>query len=233
MPGRAFAIVGALLFGASLALFGVRYFLTWGVPVPAIGVDAWRAVAIDTALFTAFALHHSVFARLGLRAWLAARVGPALERATYVWIASLLFIAVLAAWQPVPGVVWTTDGLLRAGLLATQAAGVILTAAAAAQVDAFELAGLRQAGVLPPRPPQAVAATGWYAFVRHPIYFAWLLLVWPTPTMTGTRLVFAVVSTAYLVIAIPLEERTLVRTIGQPYIDYQRKVKWRLIPGVY
>jgi protein-S-isoprenylcysteine O-methyltransferase Ste14 len=228
-----FAIVGALLFGASLALFAIRYFWTWAAPVPGGGADPWRAVAVDSALFTVFALHHSLFARLGLRAWLAARVSPALERATYVWIASLLFIVVLVAWQPVPGVLWTTGGWLRAALLATQAAGAIVTTAAAMQVDAFELAGLRQAGVLSPPPPRALAATGWYAFVRHPIYLAWLLLVWPTPTMTGTRLVFAAVSTAYLVIAIPFEERTLVRTIGQPYVDYQRKVKWRIVPGLY
>jgi hypothetical protein len=233
LPGHLFAAAGALLFGASLAYFAFCYFVAFGAVDAGPPGGAWRAAAVDVALFSVFALHHSLFARLGLRAWLALRVTPALERSTYVWISSALFVAVLAAWQPVPGVFWSTDGWARALLLTAQAAGLVITAAAAAQVDAFALAGLRQAGVLPPRPPRAIVASGWYALVRHPIYFAWLLVVWPTPTMTGTRLVFAAVSTVYLLVAIPFEERTLVRTVGQPYVDYQRQVRWRIVPWVY
>jgi protein-S-isoprenylcysteine O-methyltransferase Ste14 len=51
--------------------------------------------------------------------------------------------------------------------------------------------------------------------------------------MTGTRLVFALVSCAYLLIAIPLEERTLRRTTRGQYDEYTRLVRWRLVPGIY
>lgn len=230
--GRISAVVGGLLFAASLAYFLFRY-LAFGQPAGAWTTDAWRAVAADVLLFTLFALHHSVFARTGLKDAISAHLSAPLERSMYVWLASLLFVLTLWAWMPVPGVAWQVDGagawLLRAGWLA----GLGLTAVAASALDPFELAGVRQAFGRPSSEAQVLSTTGVYALVRHPIYLGWVLLVWSVPVMTGTRLVFAAVSTLYLVIAIPLEERQMRRTIGKPYDDYALVVRWRLLPGLY
>jgi len=84
---------------------------------------------------------------------------------------------------------------------------------------------------LPASPP--LTTRGVYAFVRHPLYFAWALVVFGAPTMTGTRACFAVISTAYLMIAIPWEERGLVETFGQDYETYRQRVRSRMIPGLY
>ena len=65
------------------------------------------------------------------------------------------------------------------------------------------------------------------------LYFAWVLLVFGAPQMTMTRLSFAVVSTLYLAIAIPFEERSLVETFGPDYASYREKVRWRMMPGIY
>ncbi len=75
--------------------------------------------------------------------------------------------------------------------------------------------------------------TGPYGVVRHPIYLGWFLMVFGVPVMTGTRLVFAVVSCFYLLVAIPLEERTLRRTTSGKYDEYMQLVRWKLVPGVY
>jgi protein-S-isoprenylcysteine O-methyltransferase Ste14 len=69
--------------------------------------------------------------------------------------------------------------------------------------------------------------------VRHPIYLGWLQLVWPVWVMTGSRFVFAVTSSLYLVLAIPIEERELRRTLGAAYDTYARRVRWRMVPFVY
>ena len=74
---------------------------------------------------------------------------------------------------------------------------------------------------------------GPYRWVRHPIYLGWLLLVFGVPHMTATRLAFAAISSAYLVVAIPFEERSLVETFGDEYRRYQQAVRWRLVPGVW
>lgn len=222
---------GGLAFGASLLFVVSRFLVAWGVPWSSSATGATPgAVVIDTLLFTGFALHHSLFARLGLRAWVGRTVGADLERTVYVIVASGLFALVGAAWRPVAGVWWTVGGAARLGLHALQLGGVWLTLRSAAILDIRDLAGL------PPGPGGRRACgfttNGPYGWVRHPIYLAWWLLVWPTSTMTGTRGLFALVSCVYLVVAIPLEERTLLRS-DPAYADYQRQVRWRLLPFLY
>jgi hypothetical protein len=227
-----FAVVGGLLFAASLAYFLIRYH-AFGAASGRWTGQGWTVITIDAALFTIFALHHSVFARTGIKAQISARVSAPLERATYVWISSILFICILWAWQDVPGTVWNITGpgqwLFHAGTLA----GLVLTALAAAALDPLELAGVRQAFGWASKTDRSLRTTGAYAIVRHPIYLGWILLVWSVPVMTGTRLVFAAVSTLYLIVAVPLEERAMRRALGQRYDDYARKIRWRMLPGIY
>ena len=118
----AVAWAGATLFLASLIYFAYFYLVWLGQPQAAIPrVNPAIAVLIDVLLFTVFALHHSLFARSGAKAWIARRVPRGLERALYVWVASLLFMSVCWLWQPVPGVAWQTSGPARWLLLGVQA----------------------------------------------------------------------------------------------------------------
>jgi protein-S-isoprenylcysteine O-methyltransferase Ste14 len=191
---------------------------------------------LNVLLFTAFGLHHSVMARSGAKQALARLVPPALERSTYVWVASALFLAVCGWWQPVPGELYRLDGAAAAVGYGAQALGIALTVRASSAIDMLDLAGIRPALRDPgadPRRHVPLETTGLYALVRHPLYFAWVLLVFGAPHMTGTRLAFALVSTAYLALAVPLEERSLIRVFGDEYRAYQRKVRWRMVPGLY
>jgi protein-S-isoprenylcysteine O-methyltransferase Ste14 len=228
------AWTGAGVFAASLAWFLYCYVVRFGRP--AAPGHVLSPVLVNILLFSVFALHHSVLARsrakLGIR-----RIVPAeIERSIYTWVASLLFLGVCTWWQPVPGVLYELDGVWRAVAWAVQLAGVLLTARASSAIDVLDLAGVRAVErapgtETPTRPP--LTTGGLYGFVRHPLYFAWALFVFSAPTMTGTRACFAVVSTAYLMIAIPWEERGLVETFGEDYESYRRQVKSRMIPGLY
>jgi protein-S-isoprenylcysteine O-methyltransferase Ste14 len=133
-------------------------------------------------------------------------------------------------WQPLPGVIWRVDGLGSWGLLSIQLIGVVLTLRAARVVGVWELAGVHQ-----PDLTKSVEfrAEGPFAIVRHPIYLGWVLMVFATPVMTTSRLEFAIVSTGYLIAAIPFEEASLVEVFGEKYRAYQRQLRWRLIPGVW
>jgi len=163
-----------------------------------------------------------------------AHIPPSLERSVYVWIASALFIATCASWQPVPGTLWHVSGTAGRLLSIGQLLGGMFCVLSARRLDVFELAGMRQAfGASPMGSPPKLDTSGPYGFVRHPIYFGWLLLVWLAPWMNGARLVFAAVSTFYLVLAIPYEERSLINVFGSAYSDYQRRVRWRMLPGVF
>jgi protein-S-isoprenylcysteine O-methyltransferase Ste14 len=187
---------------------------------------------VDFLLFTVFALHHSLFARSPLKTWIERVWPPKLERAIYVWVASLLFLIVCGAWQPVPGALWRLSGGPGALLRAVQFGGVVLTLVAARHLDAFSLAGIRQVSQAA-EPAPALDETGPYGLVRHPIYLGWFLMVWGTPAMTGTRFVFAAISCSYLLLAITYEERDLRRTFGAAYDRYMQRVRWKVLPGVH
>jgi methanethiol S-methyltransferase len=236
----AMAWAGAALFAGSLSYFLFTYAVTFGEITS--GAVSPAAIGADIALFTIFALHHSVFARERVRGWMMRTLSPRLERSVYVWVASLMLIAVCALWQPVAGIAWQVDGPAAWLLPAAQLAGVWLTLRSAAIIDIWDLAGVRQAQGGPSVGAEALAEAagppefktdGPYGWVRHPIYLGWLLLVFPVATMTMTRLLFAAISSAYIVVAIPFEERSLLRSSGGNYGAYIKAVRWKLIPGLY
>ena len=219
---------GALLFVLSLLSFAVVYGWRLRTPAPPSD-DAMRDAIANVVLFTVFALHHSIMARTGARAWITRHLPPGLERSVYVWIASALFLAVCWIWQPLPGVIWTTRGHGLA-LYVAQAFGVALTLAAARIVGVWELAGVTQPDLTR---PIEFKADGPFAIVRHPIYLGWVLMVFATPVMTTSRLLFAVTSTLYLIAAIPFEERSLLEAFPEKYGAYQKQMRWRLIPLIW
>lgn len=249
---RLFAALGALAFAGSLATAIVldRRLAHAVTPDPP-GADVLWPVLVNIALFTVFALHHSLLARSGAKAWLARAAPPALERTIYVWTASALFAAVCLLWRPAPALVYELSGAAAWGATAARVLGVWLTLEAAARIDPRELAGLRQAWTFGdrsdrgrdsiPSPTSPIAdasasplvARGGYGLVRHPIYLGWILMVWGVPVMSAGRLTFAAVSTLYLLLAIPFEERSLHARFGPAYAGYARIVRWRVIPGVY
>jgi protein-S-isoprenylcysteine O-methyltransferase Ste14 len=232
-PGRAvtptarvFAWMGAGLFLLSLGYFLYSYWTVFGRITD--GPSRVGAVAWDVMLFSGFALHHSVFAREPVRRMLA-RALPRVERSLYVWLASLLFLLVCALWQPVAGVLWQLDGGARVAMVVVHLAGGALSVHCAALIDVFELAGIRQ----PDAKAVEFKTRGPYGLVRHPIYLGWLLVVFGIGTMTMTRFVFAVSSCAYILVAIPFEERSIRTSSGGAYARYMTQVPWRLIPGLY
>jgi protein-S-isoprenylcysteine O-methyltransferase Ste14 len=209
-------------------------------------LDLVWPLLVNLALFTLFALHHSLLARTGAKAWLARVVPPALERSIYVWTASALFAATCLLWRPAPALIYEVTGAAAWGLTLVRVLGVWLTLEAAARIDPRELAGLRQAWTFgetadrgrdsipsPEAEPAPLVARGGYGLVRHPIYLGWILMVWGAPVMSAGRLTFAASSTLYLLVAIPFEERSLRERFGAAYDTYARGVRSRVIPGVY
>lgn len=189
------------------------------------------AILVNLGLFSAFAAHHSLLARAGVKRALAAALPKRAERTVYVWVASLLWLAVCLVWQPLPGLVYAVEGPLRWLLYGVQLLGIVLTSRGAAVIDPLELSGIRQAEGASGN--DTFKVVGPFRFIRHPIYLGWLLIVFGGPWMTMNRLVFGLVSSTYLILAIPWEERSLIAAFGDRYRAYQREVPWRIIPGIW
>jgi protein-S-isoprenylcysteine O-methyltransferase Ste14 len=226
---RLFVWTGGALFAGSLALTAWTYAVVFARVVPFPGwPDTLSAALVDTLLFSCFALHHSLFSRDQVKAQIVRIIPAPLLRSVYVWVASALLIAVDLLWRPVGGVWYRVPFPATWICIGVQMIGLWLTVRGARAIDPLDLAGIRDSTL-----PIELQVGGPYGVVRHPLYFGWTLVVFGTPAMTADRLVFAIVSTAYLAIAIPFEERSLIRHFGQQYERDRGQVRWRMIPFVY
>jgi protein-S-isoprenylcysteine O-methyltransferase Ste14 len=193
-----------------------------------------QALLINVLLLGIFAVQHSLMARPFFKERWTKVVPKEAERSTYVLFSSLALILMFWQWQPMGGVIWDVqDPVARGLLLSLFAFGWLLVLASTFLINHFDLFGLRQVTLyllgkeytrLPFKTP------GLYRFVRHPLYVGWLFTFWATSTMTAAHLVFALATTAYILIAIQWEERDLVGEHGKAYEDYRRNVPM-LIPS--
>lgn len=192
------------------------------------------ALAVNLGLLTLFAVQHSVMARPAFKRWWTRYVPQPAERSTYVLFSSLLMIALFAWWQPLGGEVWTLTGSTGVALMyAGFAFGWGLVLVSTFLTSHWDLFGLRQVWLHfrgRPYSPLPFVQPWPYRVVRHPLYLGWLFAFWCTPTMTLSHLVFAIVTTAYIVVAVRWEERDLVAEHGDSYRRYQREVPM-LLPG--
>ena len=193
------------------------------------------AIAIDCALLMVFAVQHSVMARRWFKERWTQIIPWTIERSTYVLAASLALSLVIWQWRPIGIEIWTVENpAARALLWALFAAGFGTVLVVTFLINHFDLFGLRQVWmplIGKPYTPVNFVTPLPYRYVRHPLYFGFLLAFWSTPHMTLAHLVFAVATTAYIVLAIQFEEHDLIAEHGASYQEYRRKVPM-LVPGL-
>lgn len=198
---------------------------------------AVTAVVIDVLLLLLFAVQHSVMARPSFKRIWTRIVPEPIERSTYVMIANAVVILLMWQWRGIDRVVWDAEQpIVRAVLWGLFAVGWLLVPVASLLINHFDLFGTRQVWLylrgrgyesLPFRTPSL------YKHVRHPLYVGWMIAFWATPTMTAGHLLFAVVMTGYMIVAVVFfEERNLIEYFGRQYEDYRRRVpmfipRWR------
>jgi protein-S-isoprenylcysteine O-methyltransferase Ste14 len=182
--------------------------------------NAFVAVLVDTALIALFGLQHSVMARPGWKRWWMRIVPPAIERPTYVLASTLVLIALVVLWQPIPAALWSTHGVLAALLQAGGLLGFGIVLYSTFLIDHFDLFGLRQVFLAwrgRPYTEKRFMTPQVYRFIRHPLYVGWMAAFWCAPVMSVGRLLFAAAMTAYILVAIRYEERDLAAALGEPY----------------
>ena len=190
------------------------------------------SLLIDAGLLAIFAVQHSLMARPAFKAVWTKIVPPVIERSTYVLLSSLALALICWQWRPLPATVWNVGpGLATAAVLALFALGWVVVLTSTFLINHFDLFGLRQvwayrrSGEVPP--PEFTTPL-FYRLVRHPLYLGFIIAFWAAPVMSQGRLFFALATTAYILIAIQLEEHDLITVFGDRYRDYRKAVSMLL-----
>jgi protein-S-isoprenylcysteine O-methyltransferase Ste14 len=219
-------------------LYAIGFIGNFGVPSTLDGAATGPfliSFAIDAGLLTLFAVQHSVMARKWFKDWWTRIVPKPIERSTYVLFSSVALILLFTFWRPLGGVIWSVeDPTGRFVLRAFFAFGWGLVLIATFLINHFDLFGLRQVWRYLRNQTEgdmSFVTPGPYRLVRHPLYVGWLFAFWMTPLMTSAHLLFSIATTAYILIAIQLEERDLVREHGETYEEYRRSVPM-LLPSL-
>jgi protein-S-isoprenylcysteine O-methyltransferase Ste14 len=187
-----------------------------------------QALIVNLVLMSIFAIQHSVMARPQFKQWWTKFVPPSVERATYVLLASLALALLIWQWQPMPVGIWLiADPRIAMAVTGLSFVGWLIVLTSTFLINHFELFGLHQvANNLTGRPTPAprFRTPLYYQFVRHPIYLGFIIAFWTAPTMTVGHLLFAVVTTVYIIVGIQLEERDLIDIFGDQYRSYKSRV---------
>ncbi|NJB72424.1 protein-S-isoprenylcysteine O-methyltransferase Ste14 [Saonia flava] len=194
-----------------------------------IGATLSSSIVINLVLLSVFALQHSIMARPAFKRWFTTIISPAMERSTYILLSSLALVLIFWKWQPITTIVWDVENeIVSLVLTIIFFLGWLIVLLSTFMINHFELFGLAQIfdNLKNKKTPNPKFQTNYlYKLVRHPLMLGFLIAFWATPTMTVGHLLFTLVTTIYIFVAVKyLEEKDLRKTIGEKYETYQKEV---------
>ncbi|MDT0555257.1 methanethiol S-methyltransferase [Patiriisocius hiemis] len=189
----------------------------------------YSSIFINVILLSVFALQHSIMARPKFKVWFNSIFSQAMERSTYILLSSLALILIYWQWQPITTIVWKTENTILSSIITgIFFLGWLIVLLSTFMINHFELFGLSQIfdNLKNKQTANPKFQTNYlYKIVRHPIMLGFIIAFWATPTMTVGHLLFSLVTTIYIFIAVKyLEEKDLRKFIGEKYETYQKEV---------
>jgi protein-S-isoprenylcysteine O-methyltransferase Ste14 len=231
-PLTIFLLFFAALIGGGGLLIFMLFLFRGSFNIVDLGLTNIQVLFFDAFLCLVFFAQHSLMARKPFRKWLKTFLPSPYYGAFYAVASGIVVLALVVLWQESTSLIFTLQGFFR--LLSR---GVFVLAIAVVAWTVFSLGFFVNFRVQPMvddlRGKQSVSSLvidrGPYRWVRHPLYLSSILMIWSNPDLTLDRLLFNLVFTTWVVIAILLEERGLIADFGDSYRSYQANVPM-LIP---
>ena len=191
-----------------------------------------RGAVVNILLLGLFGLQHTVMARPAFKQWWTSFVPEQIERSTFVLTTCAILALLFWQWRSFPTEVWRFEGAAAIALHVLFFVGFGIVLISTFLIDHFHLFGVKQTlmyarGHKTPEP--VFLERLFYRYVRHPLMLGFMIAFWAAPVMTMGHLLFATVTTAYILLALAIEEQTLRELHGKAYEDYCRRVP-KLIP---
>lgn len=204
-------------------------FIFWGPWIrlmPRIGPAA--GLLMDALLCLLFFIQHSIMVRRRFRLWLTRTVRAEFHGVLYASASGTCLLVLVLLWQPIASPLWLPPDWVRWAM-----AGIFLLAAGGAwwgtrALNEFDALGIKPAlGVFNRNPkvaPMGLTVRGPYRWVRHPLYFLSLIIIWSGPVYTLDRLLHNLMWSIWIIIGAHYEERDLVACFGDAYRSYRKSV---------
>ena len=212
-------LFGLFLLGVSLTLVEFDYRMP--------GILAW-----DAMLCLLFFVQHSLMIRKAFRRRLTAIVPQHLQGVLYTLASGIVLTILVLFWQHSQQTLLSLQGISRWLVYGVFFACLIAMFWSLRALQSFDLLGIEQFrnhSQASEAHTTALTIRGPYRWVRHPLYFLVLVMIWCCPDVTADRLLFNALFTAWIILGTFLEERDLLAEFGETYAAYQREVPM-LIP---
>jgi protein-S-isoprenylcysteine O-methyltransferase Ste14 len=229
----AYTVLGmaCLLGGGTLMVFMLILYVG-PLELVDLGLAETTVLWLDACLCLGFFVQHSVMIRKSFRQRLTRFLPTEYEPAFFAIVSGVALMMLIVFWQQSSYTIVAAQGMIRWLLRGVFFLSLVCLAWSWYALGVFDPFGYipildHMRGVR--RPPLPFTVRGPYRWVRHPLYILLILMIWSYPDLTADRLLFNVLFTAWMIIGAVLEERDLVASFGQAYVEYKTSVPM-LIP---
>ena len=222
MKNFLFALLAYIVGVGSMAAF--FWYVQFGMDQTA-PVFSVKSLLMDCCLFALFPVQHSLLARRKWKDRISNLIGRNLERSCYVLTSGIVMFVVLIGWRPFGPYLYRFENAVVFDVVFYLALILIILSTIA--LDHAAMFGLKQGYAAWKRfdvPGKDLQTDGLYGIVRHPITSLLLVGLWSHRSLSGSRLLFNILFSAYAVAGTWFEEHDLIRTFGERYQAYRKKV---------
>ncbi len=226
------------LLGQGTLLIFVLFLFAGSLDLLNLKMSETQTLWFDACLCLAFFIQHSTMIRRSFRERLVRFIPEHYSGAFYSVASGIVLLVLVVFWQKSAHTLVAPPNIVRwlfRTLYFLSIAGFVWGSRALSFSDPFGCKAILDHLRGTHLPPMPFIIRGPYRWVRHPLYFFFLLMIWSCPDVTADRLLFNVLWTGWIIVGTILEERDLLACFGDTYRDYQRRVPmlipWRIRPA--